>query len=74
MTTKQGNYNPIIEKVSKIYGFNIEYCETLEKWIIKKKGKEGTHFYWDSNETEQAFFDEIEAFFYCEGKESVILF
>lgn len=68
----QGNYNPIIEKVSKVYGFSIEYCEVLEKWIIKAVGKEGTEFYWDSKHTEQDFFDKLESFFRCEGKESVL--
>jgi hypothetical protein len=66
----RGNYSPIIEKVAAIYKFNVEFCEVLNKWIIKKQEK-GADFYWDSNHTEQDFFDELETFFFCQGKESV---
>lgn len=74
MNTNQGSYNAVIEKIAKVYGFSAEYCETLEKWIVKKTGEEGTKFYWDSNQTEQDFFDELETFFRCEGKESVVVY
>ena len=68
MTVNQGSYNQIIEKISNVYGFSIEYDEILEKWIIKATGKQGTEFYWDSKYTEQDFFDELKSFFYCQGK------
>ena len=74
MTINQGSYNAIIEKIANVYKFDVYYCEIQKKWFVRATGKEGTEFYWDSNQTEQDFFDELESFFYCEGKESVVTY
>ena len=72
MNIKQGSYNAVIEKIAKVYKFDAYYCEIQEKWFVMATGKEGTEFYWDSNQTEQDFFDKLKLLFYYEGKKSVI--
>ena len=69
MTTKQGSYNALISTVAKAYNYSIEYCEVLEKWIIKGRLDGGVEFYWDSNQSQEDFFYELRTTFNEEGAE-----
>ena len=71
MTTKQGSYNALISTVAKAYNFSAEYCEVLEKWIIKGNCG-GVEFYWDSNQSQDDFFYELRHVFNEEGAERVL--
>ncbi len=65
--------NSTILSVAEVYGFDVQYSELLEKWIISGKSKrEPVEFYWDSTYDDQNFFDELQSFFNQEGKESVL--
>ena len=65
--------NSTILAVAEVYGFDVQYSELLEKWIISGKSKsEPVEFYWNSSYDDQNFFDELQSFFNQEGKESVL--
>lgn len=61
--------DPIIRRVSEAYGFTIEWCDVLEKTIIK--GEEShCYFYWDSTYPVGTFFSEVRDYFIDIGKET----
>jgi hypothetical protein len=63
--------DPIIRRVSEAYGFTIEWCDVLEKTIIKGE-EEGCYFFWDSTYPYPvgAFFLEVRDYFINIGKQT----
>lgn len=62
--------SPTILHVAAAYAFEVDYCEPLEKWIIKGRSPHGAEFYWDTKYKEQDFFDELASFWRQDGVES----
>jgi hypothetical protein len=59
--------NPAFIQVVNAYDFTIEHCKKLDKTIIKSKDSRKIMFWWDSTQSDDAFWDELRTYFNTQG-------